>query len=434
MTQPGYNIVNEKTGQTIGSVPAGYVPDVPHTSNAPAQGPMFDDTLYDPSTDPTVSNWGGSAYDRAESNITHNLDTSVPGGAFASVRAPGWHNLGTVHTKQVSALELLQSAYGDYEVFKAADFAHVERPWLGENGEQIMLGDQPQTTIVQVEDTAKRKLCRIHPTTGQVQVLGTCSPTYQPINNREAFVGFGDALIDVAEPNVSTCGVLYEGKQAFMCWKLPRGIEVGGVDAVEWWLLVHTSHDLSAALTAAIVPLRTVCANTCTWNLARAKSRWSIKHTANAKLNLSEAREALKLSYTYADEWARVSDELIKVPMMPRVFEQIIEHNFGPGEDAKPKAQENWDVKRAKLVRLFAEADTQANVRNTAYAGVQAVGEYCDWMTGVQAKTVSKDGWGGNVDGYRFWRSLEGEKTVARPKQAALAAIAAYAGVALADA
>jgi hypothetical protein len=85
-------------------------------------------TQYDPSTDPTVSTWGGSAYDRAENNVTHNIDESVPGGAFASVRAPAWHNLGTVHDKQVSALELLKSAYGDYEVFKSPDFAHVERP------------------------------------------------------------------------------------------------------------------------------------------------------------------------------------------------------------------------------------------------------------------------------------------------------------------
>lgn len=429
MTQPGYNIVNEKTGQTIGSVSAGYVPVVPHTANDLAQGPMFDGT-YDPSTDPTVSNWGGSAYDRAENNVTHNIDESVPGGAFASVRAPGWHNLGTVHDKQVSASELLTSAYADYEVFKSPDFAHVERPWLNANGTPVMIGDVAQTTIVQVEDKAKRKLCRIHPTSGEIQVLGTCSPSYQPVNNREAFVGFGDALIDVAEPNVSTCGVLYEGRQAFMCWKLPKGIEVGGVDAMEWWLLVHTSHDLSRPLTAAITPLRTVCQNTVRWNLARAKSRWSIKHTANAKLALTEARTALKLSYQYTDEWDRIAEELVATPLMPSVFDRIITENFGPGEDAGKKAQENWEDKRTQLIYLFAKADTQANVRNTAWAGVQAIGEFCDWMTPVKPQTVKVGGWA-NADGYRFWRSLDEEKTVTRPKKAALRMMADYAGVAL---
>lgn len=389
--------------------------------------PNFTD--YDPSTDPTVSNWG-SDYDRKESGVTHNIDESVPGGAFASVRSPAWHNLGTVHEEQVSALELLRSAYADYDVFKSPDFAHVERPWLDAKGNPVKIGDVAQTTIVQVEDTTKRKLCRIHPTTGQVQVLGTCSPTYQPVSNREAFVGFGDALIDVAEPNVSTCGVLYEGRQAFMSWKLPKGIAVGGVDAVEWWLLVHTSHDLSRPLTAAITPLRTVCQNTVRWNLARAKSRWSIKHTANAKLALTEARTALKLSYQYTGEWDRIAQELVKTPLMPSVFDRIITENFGPAEDAGKVAKDNWDDKRTQLIHLFAKADTQANVRNTAWAGVQAIGEYCDWMIPVKAATVANGGWG-TEDAYRFWRSLDEEKTVTNPKRAALRAMADYAGVAL---
>jgi phage/plasmid-like protein (TIGR03299 family) len=381
-------------------------------------------TNYDPTTDPTVSGWGGSDYDRRESGITHNIDTSVPNGAFASVRAPGWHKLGVVHTEQVSAETLLKSAHADYKVFKAPDFAHVERPWLNASGDPVMIEGVAQTHVEHVEDPSKNKLCRVHPVTGAVQVLGTCSPSYQPIDNEDAFLGFGDALIDVAEPNVSTCGVLYEGRQAFMCWKLPKDVLVGGVDASEWWLLVRTSHDLSVPLTCAITPLRTVCANTVRWNLRNAKSSWSIKHTRNAKLALTQAREALKLTYAYTNEWARIANELISVPLMPKVFDRIVTEAFGPGEDAKPKKVEIWETKRAELLHLFTQADTQDNIRNTAWAGVQTIGEFADWKMPVQVK-----GW--DADGYRFWRSISGEKTVANAKAAALRLFADYAGVRL---
>lgn len=394
--------------------------------------PLFDNSLYDPAKDPTVSNWNGqgpggaaTAYDLAERQVSHGIE-QIPGAtpSFASVRAPAWHNLGIVHTEQVSALELLKSAHADYDVIKVPNYAQLA---LDEDGELASVTGKPIKTIQWVEDDRTRKTIRRNPVTREWNALGTCSPSYQPINNRDAFIGFGDALIDVAEPNVATCGVLRDGRQAFMCWKLPRGILVGGLDAVELWLLVLTSHDSSAKLTAAITPLRTVCANTCRWNLANAISSWSVKHTRNAKLALTEARTSLKLSYQYADLWAQVSDAMIQTKVTTAKFDEIIAENFGPGDDASKIALDRWDEKHSKLINLFAQADTQANVRGTAWAGLQAVTEFCDWETKVDESRLGST-WK-NADGYRFWRSLEGEKSVTRPKQAMLRVFGELSGV-----
>lgn len=397
---------------------------------------LFDDETYDPTTDPTATNWNGqgpggaqTAYDLAERQIKHGIE-QIPGApaSFASVRAPAWHNLGTVHTEQVSALKLLQSANGDYDVIKVPDFAHIEVPVLDASGAPALWSDgRPMTTTKQIEDPSKRKLVRQNPVNGEWNILGTSSATYQPINNRTAFVDFGDALIDVAEPNAATCGVIRDGKQAFMCWKLPKEVLVGGVDAIEWWLLVRTSHDLSAPLTAAITPLRTVCQNTCRWNLAHALSSWSVRHTAKADLALAEAREALKLSYAYTDLWTDLATRMIDTKVTLQKFDEIIKANFGPTEDAGKVALDRWDQKRGKLIDLFAIADTQANVRNTAWAGLQAVTEFCDWETKVDETRLGKS-WQ-NAQGYRFWRSLEGEKSVTRPKQAMLRVFGELAGV-----
>lgn len=394
-------------------------------------GTLFDNDLYDPTNDPTVQNWNGqggggnsaqAAYDAAERMISHGIDQTGNTPAFASVRAPAWHNLGPVFDHPVPAMELLEAAHGRYTVYKVPDFAHV---YLGANGDPC----EPEDAIecVEMRDPRKMKTVRQHPETGEWQTLGTVSPTYQVHQNEEAFVAFGDALIDVAEPNVATAGVLRNGAQAFMCWKLPRGVLVGGVDATEWWLLVRTSHDLSVPLTAAITPLRTVCQNTVRWNLGNAISTWSIRHTRNSKLALIDARTSLKLSYAYAEQWDKLAEQMIEAELTTAKFDEIICKEFGPSPDApvKESTAKAWDDKRGKLLHLFTTAETQENIRGTAWAGVQAVTEFCDWET-----PVNKPG-GLDVNGYRFLRSLTEEKSVTAPKAAILRAVAGYAGISL---
>jgi phage/plasmid-like protein (TIGR03299 family) len=359
---------------------------------------------YDQTQDPTANNWsrGNGAYDLCETP-QHNIE----GRHFAAVRAPGWHKLGVVFDRPATAEELLVAAGADYPVFKRPLFAAVE-----DNDASI------GTTRV----SGKVAICRPGQVSG-VQVLGIGSPSYQVVTNREAFVEFGDQIMDVAEPLAATCGVLYDGKRAFMCWRLPRSIVVERCeDQHELWLLVCHSHDQSQPLTVAITPLRTVCSNTERWNLGKALSKWTVKKTANANIRLQEVRTSLKLSYEYADTFEQELNRLARIPLNTQAFEQIIAHEFGPGPDAGKVAETKWNAKRDILVDLFATAETQANIRGTALAGIEAVGEYCDWMTPARATAGFTD-----ADGYRFWRALDEEKSVTRPKEAMRKAVLAYA-------
>lgn len=378
------------------------------TENDPLAGTVFEG--WDTENDQTVKGWG-TQYDIQENKVQDGIEKTAAGASFASVIAPAWHNLGTVFDRPVPAAELLAAGGADFEVFKRPAYA-VE---LNEDG----------TVKTMAEDPNQDKICRLHPDTGELTVLGSASKRYQIFQYREAFLGFGDALVDIAEPNAATCGVLFGGAQAFMCWKLPKSIEVGGVDATDLWLLLHTSHDGSRPLTAAVTPLRTVCNNSCRWNIANAVTRWRIKHTSKAKLALQEARTALKISYKYTDIWADLAEQLAGTSMNTTQFEEIVTHEFGPGKEPTKDAQRAWDDKLGQMTELFAVAPTQANIRGTAWAGLQAVGEYVDWNLRTTGGAFGKD----NVTGYRFWRSLDGDKSVQNPKQAMLKATMRLAGV-----
>lgn len=380
----------------------------PQTSQTPTafQGTVWDG--YNPDKDPTANDWG-ITYDAIERGVTDGIEKTENGASFASVRAPAWHKLGVTFDRPATAEELLVAANADYDVFQRPLFAGIE-------------DDSPIGTQ---DISGKKAICRPGPN-GGVQVLGIGSASYQVVTNRQAFLELGDAVLDLAEPVAATCGVLHNGRQAFMCWKLPKKILIGGVDAHELWMLFTHSHDQSLPLTAAVCELRTTCQNTQNYNLAHAKTKWTMKKTARAKARLQDIRTSLKLTYAYAEEFEKLAGALIKTPMKAQTFEQIITAEFGPREGASKTARTLWEEKRGALMGLFTAAPTQENIRGTAWAGVQAVGEFYDWETKVQRTAASA---GMDPDGYRFWRSLDGEKSVTAPKRAMMSAVRRYADV-----
>jgi hypothetical protein len=75
-----------------------------------------------------------------------------------------------------------------------------------------------------------------------------------------------------------------------------------------------------------------------------------------------------------------------------------------------------WERKSERLQWLFTEADTQANIRGTAWAAFNAIGEYYDWYQAVRGSERTAD-----ADATRFARSLDGG--VDAPKEKALRVI-----------
>lgn len=334
----------------------------------------------------------------------HGIDMSVLNGAFAAVRDPGWHGLGTVTMDQVDALTLLQMGHGDYEVFLAPCKTTVELP---------VSPGSPITVLHHAEDPRIRNVCRIHPVDKTVQIIGQSSPDKAMWNNRDVFVGWADNFMTMAKPTVSACGVLDEGRRAFMSWRLPRNILVhGDRDLVELWMTAVTSYDASLATMAFVSPIRAVCQNTVSAGLASAVSKYRVKRTKNAKLNVEQAAEMLALTYKYADEYEMVAERMADTKLTVKSFDAIIRDLWGPDDEETNKRTLNaWDEKRTKLVHLFTEAPSNADIHGTAWGAYQAVAEYVDHLTDVKAASAK-----GNEDAFRLWRGMTGEKQVATPK------------------
>lgn len=69
---------------------------------------------------------------------------------------------------------------------------------------------------------------------------------------------------------------------------------------------------------------------------------------------------------------------MIQTTMTQAKFEAIIEAEFGAPEDASKAAVTRADKRIAELSELFADAHTQEGIRETAWAGFNALTEWAD--------------------------------------------------------
>ena len=183
-------------------------------------------------------------------------------------------------------------------------------------------------------------------------------------------------------------------------------------------------YDLSVPTSCHLSTLRPACRNTVRAGRAQGFASYTVKKTKRADLKVQYAREALGLLPKFTGAVQAELDELIKVHVTNAKFAEIVTDLFGPGETPRPAAQALWDAKFEQLMHLFTAADTQANIRNTGWAAVNAVGEYADWKTKTKERA---DLPGITADGVRFWRSLTDEKGIKGPKIGITQAVLALA-------
>ena len=305
--------------------------------------------------------------------MAHDLETWSDGTAsFVSARQHAWHRLGTVLPAEFDAAQAMSLArLGGWNV---RTMALQTAPVLSDDGVFGALPVPDQFATV-----------RTNPVGGGLDVLGVVGRGYAVIQNEE----HADLLNRVADEGgavFETAGSLRGGRSVFLSMKLPRTMDIGGVDPVDLYLIALNSHDGTSAFRLLVSPVRVVCANTQALAVRRAQSSFSIRHTSGAKGNIAQAREALGLTFKYAEVFEREAEQMIQASLTDAQFEQIIGKLWTTESESKRSATitaNRTDV----LTGLFTAAPTNANIRGTRWAGYQAITEYLDHFAPVQGGT-----------------------------------------------
>ena len=279
--------------------------------------------------------------------------------AFASLREPAWHNLGTVFQDEVTTSEML-------------DLAHLSN-W-NVRLEDVILPD----TYTSVKNNFM--VVRNNPfEDNQNDVLGSVGDRYNVVQNEDLF-SFGDSILDGGGV-WETAGSIKKGTVVFGALALDKTITLdaqGANDQTKTYLLLHTSHDGSVSIQASITPVRVVCQNTLNLALRSVKQSFKIRHTQSADGKVAAAREALGMSFAYMDTFEKEAQALYQKSMTEAEFIKIVNTIYPkPEKDAKGSFKK-WENKMVSLQEILA-SPTNANIQGTAWAGLNALTERLDW-------------------------------------------------------
>ena len=298
--------------------------------------------------------------------MAHELETVNGETAFASLREPAWHKLGTVFNDEVSTSEMLELAkLNDWNV----------------RLEEIAIPDGFNS------DKSYNYVVRTNPfDRKQSDVLGVVGERYRILQNEELF-DFGDALLD-GGGRWETAGSIKGGRQVFGSLALEREtvLDPNGVsDKINSYLLVNTSHDGSIAIQASVTPVRVVCANTLNLALGTGvgrnrtvKQSFKIRHTQTAQGKIQAAREALGLANVYLDEFDKMAQEMIAKTVSNDKFQEIIRMAYPMPEADKKGALSKWNTKIDQLEEIYT-GQFNDTIAGTAWGVLNAMTERIDW-------------------------------------------------------
>lgn len=285
-----------------------------------------------------------------------------------STRIGGWEALGTVIPGDgFTAEQALQHGHlAGWNVRKVPEYAFTEQ------GERL---EVPGRHAVLRDNPFQR---------GKVDVIGSVGDVFHPTQNEE-LTGLLQALVDESGSDFIAAGALGNGSRVFITMRMPGHLKIGGVDRVDNVLTALNGHDGGTKLSVGVYPIREACTNILNMGFLNRSNLHAVRHTKNStKGFVAEARRTLDLSFSYLDGFQKEAERLINTTMTQVQFEEIIAAAYGPGEDAGAAARTRAERKVEQMSELFSDSLTQEGIRETAWAGLNAVTEWFDYYSPVR--------------------------------------------------
>ena len=301
-----------------------------------------------------------------------------------SVRKLPWHGLGAVLDEYPKSIdEALEKAGLGWKV-SHGDVLVVKRPgWTDD------LGVKHAPELI----PAKGFKANIREDTGDV--LGIVSDEYDVVDNRAAFA-FLDALIN-SEMHFETAGSLWGGRRVWVLARLPEYVELGG-DLSATYVYVANSHDGSMAVTAAVTPIRIVCANTLGAALRQsehgvaAQRTFRFRHMGDLQAKFAEARQVLGMTINYQKQFKELADRMASEPIAEWALERrVLRHLWTVDQDLGKVARANRERTIESVLALSrgqgAAGDTTGNSPGTKWVAFNAIAEHLDYGRRYTSRT-----------------------------------------------
>jgi phage/plasmid-like protein (TIGR03299 family) len=328
--------------------------------------------------------------------MAHNLTQNEKGETeFFSAVTKGWHNLGQLTDRQLTAQEALREARLDWEV------------------EQVPVYHQADGDLLEVPDQylVRRK--------DNNRPLSIMTKRYQVIQNHETFA-FADEIIGSGQAVWDTAGSINGGRVVFMQVELEGHLflKSNPDDKTVKKVLFINSHDGSKALMGMITPVRVVCQNTLNAALGDKSNQFKVYHRKNFQAKKDEAAKILGLASAFYDDLQVVMDTLAEQEVTKTYVEGFVGALMPSSKEEVATRTEN---RRGAITNLFANG--KGNNGRTKWDLFNAVTEYVDHHSvgRITETKLEKSDALANIDGEaRFERAILGSGATLKQKALSL--------------
>ncbi|MFI6512891.1 DUF932 domain-containing protein [Streptosporangium sp. NPDC050855] len=209
-----------------------------------------------------------------------------------------------------------------------------------------------------------------------MDAMGMFKDSYQPHPYHEWLVLNVERILD-GNLSIGSAGLLRGGAQAWVSVEVPDNITTP--EGVEFRpnLLACTSFDGSLATTYKRHVTVVVCDNTLSIARGENGQQYKVKHTSKSLNRITDAREALNIVYSAADDFAAEVAELCRIDVSDKAWAAFMNEIAPLPEDPKNKRGATMaENKRAEYNRLWNHDARVSPWQNTAYGVLAAVNTY----------------------------------------------------------
>lgn len=300
--------------------------------------------------------------------MTAGIETFGKLAAFASLREPAWHALGTVFDKPVTTEQMLKLAHLHGWDIRFLDLQEKLTGYNFIKEAKLVIRDNPFVK-------------------GQIDVLGTVGKRYNIFSNEEIF-DFGDKLTNTRR-RWETAGSIKGGAQVFATLVETNDIVLdpkGSKDVIKKYLMLTSSHDGSGTLIAKKVNTRVVCQNTLNFAMGERGDEFRIRHTQGMETKLADAQAALGFAQAYDDVFEAEAQRMIETQVTKDAFVKIVKGIYPEPDDNARGRQSKWEYKMDALMSIWeGKTGSMENLDDSAWKAVQALTEHQQWFREVRS-------------------------------------------------